>query len=50
MTLEKFNLLWAEKAKHTFTEKELEDALKENPNLFQSYYLMEQLAKKYGSL
>jgi len=44
MTLDKFNFLWAEKAEHTFTQEELD---KEHPNLFKSYYLMEQLAKKY---
>lgn len=47
MTLDKFNFLWAEKANHTFTQEELDDAFKENPNLFENYYLMEQLAKKY---
>ena len=47
MTLEKFNFLWAEKAEHTFTQEELDKELNEKPNLFKSYYLMEQLAKKY---
>jgi len=49
MTLDKFNFIWAEKAEHTFTQEELDKELKENQNLFKSYYLMEQLAKKYVS-
>lgn len=45
--LEKLNLFWSEKANHTFTQEELDTELKEHPNFWQSYYLQEQLAKKY---
>ena len=47
MNLETFNSLWSEKANHTFTQEELDEELKGNPNFFQSYYLQEKLAKKY---
>lgn len=48
MTLEKFNFLWAEKAKHIFTQEEIDKELILHPNLFESYYLMEELVKKYA--
>lgn len=46
-SLEKFNLFWSEKANHTFTEEEYQEELKQDPDLWQSYSRMEQIAKKY---
>ena len=47
--LEEFNMIWAVRANHIFTQEELDEESKENPEeFFKSYSLIEQVVKKYA--
>lgn len=45
--LEKFNELWAVFKMRPLTQEEYDKELEEHPNLWNSYYLQQEVAKKY---